>query len=227
MTSFPKTFVAELATRKFDHVFNPYSDCCPDHDRPDAASIRRRNLTSILTAAETIGTDSIWFGRDLGYRGGRRTGLALTDELHLEVLGRVFGNARFERATLTAPVAERTAREIWKMIRRVPVAPFLWNAFPFHPYEPGDPMTNRCHTVREARMVDDLLEALLTWLRPTRIVALGNDAHRALARMGYEAICIRHPSYGGQAAFIAGISDAYGLPDTAELPQAAELILPL
>jgi hypothetical protein len=82
-------------------------------------------------------------------------------------------------------------------------------------------MTNRCHTAREARMVDDLLGALLTWLRPARIVALGNDAHRALARMGHEAICIRHPSYGGQAAFIAGISDAYGL------SRATELMLPL
>jgi hypothetical protein len=221
MTSFPETFVNDLATLKFAHVFNPYSDCCPDHDRPDAAAIRRRNLVSILAAAEMIGTDSIWFGRDLGYRGGRRTGLALTDELHLAALGKAFGNARIERATRTEPVAERTAREIWKMIKRVPVAPFLWNAFPFHPYEPGDPMTNRCHTAREARMVDDLLGALLTWLRPARIVALGNDAHRALARMGHEAICIRHPSYGGQAAFIAGISDAYGL------SRATELMLPL
>jgi hypothetical protein len=221
MTRFPETFVRDLATLRFPHVFNPYSDCCPDHDRPDAAAIRRRNLVSILAAAETVGTDSIWFGRDLGYRGGRRTGLALTDELHLAALGKAFGIARIERATLTEPVAERTAREIWKMIKRVPVAPFLWNVFPFHPYEPGHPMTNRCHTAREGRMVDDLLEALLAWLRPARIVALGNDAHRALARMGREAICIRHPSYGGQAAFIAGISDAY------DLPHATELVLRL
>jgi len=55
------------------------------------------------------------------------------------------------------------------------------------------------------------LESLLAWLRPARIVALGNDAHRALARMGRQAVCIRHPSYGGQAAFVAGISNAYGL----------------
>jgi len=216
MTRFPETFVDSLATLKFAHVFNPYSDRCPDHDRPDAAAIRRRNLVSVLAAAKVIGTESIWFGRDLGYRGGRRTGLALTDELHLGALGKAFGNARIERATLTAPVAERTAGEIWNMIKRVPVAPFLWNAFPFHPYEPGDPMTNRCHTVREARMVEDLLEALLTWLRPARIVALGNDAHRALARMGRDAIYVRHPSYGGRAAFIAGISDAYGIQHATE-----------
>jgi hypothetical protein len=221
MSNFPETFVGDLATLKFAHVFNPYSDRCPDHDHPDAATIRRRNLVNILTAAERIGTDSIWFGRDLGYRGGRRTGLALTDELHLSALSKAFGNARIERATVTEPVAERTARQIWKMIMRVPLAPFLWNAFPFHPYEPGNPMTNRCHTAREARIVDDLLEALLRWLRPMRIIALGNDAHRALARMGHATVCIRHPSYGGQATFIAGVSEAYGL------SHATELLLPL
>ena len=216
MTRFPELFVENLATFKFVHAFNPYSDLCPDHDRPDAPVIRRRNLVRMLTAAEKTGTDTIWFGRDLGYRGGRRTGLALTDEPHLAELGKAFGNVVIERATLTQPVAERTAQEIWKMIRRLPSAPFLWNAFPFHPYEPNDPMTNRCHTAREARMVEGVLESLLDWLRPVRIVALGNDAHRALTRMGYEAICIRHPSYGGQAAFVNGISKAYGLVSRAE-----------
>jgi hypothetical protein len=211
MTSFPDMFVDGLAALRFADVFNPYSDLCPDHDRPDAPTIRRRNLVRMLAAAEKMGTDSIWFGRDLGYRGGRRTGLALTDELHLDALGKAFGNVTIERATISPPVAERTAREIWKMIRCLPTAPFLWNAFPFHPHEPGDPMTNRCHTTREARMVEDLLESLLSWLQPSRIVALGNDAHRAVARMGREAICVRHPSYGGQAAFVIGINDAYGV----------------
>jgi hypothetical protein len=212
MTNFAQTFVNDLATLRLEHVFNPYADLCPDHDRHDAPAIRRRNLLCMLDAAEELAIESIWFGRDLGYRGGRRTGLALTDEPHLEALARAFGNVAIQRATKTAPVAERTAQETWKMIGRLPTPPFLWNAFPLHPYEPGDPMTNRCHSVREARQVEDLLASLLSWLRPTRIVALGNDAHRALARMGRDAICIRHPSYGGQAAFIAGITEAYGLP---------------
>jgi hypothetical protein len=211
MTRRAENFVDALAALSFDNVFNPYADICADHDRPNAPAIRRRNLMSMLDAAEAIGTDSIWFGRDLGYRGGRRTGLALTDEIHLAVLGKAFGDVIVERATATAPVAERTAQEIWKMIRRLPTPPFLWNAFPFHPYEPGDPMTNRCHTAREARLVEDILETLLTWFRPRRVIALGNDAQRALQRMGWDATYIRHPSYGGQAAFVAGISQAYGL----------------
>jgi hypothetical protein len=97
------------------------------------------------------------------------------------------------------------------MIRHVPVPPFLWNAFPFHPYEPGDPMSNRCHTAREARQCDSVIAALVDWLQPRRLVALGNDAHRALQRLGYDSICVRHPSYGGQAEFVAGICRAYDL----------------
>jgi hypothetical protein len=206
-----EAFVEALSALSFDNVFNPYADFCEEHDLPNAAAIRRRNLVCMLDGAEALGTDSIWFGRDLGYRGGRRTGLALTDEMHLAVLGTTFGGVAVERATATAPVGERTAQEIWKMIRRLPTPPFLWNAFPFHPYEPGDPMTNRCHTTREARLVEDVLATLLAWFRPRRIIALGNDAQKALQRMGRDGTYIRHPSYGGQAAFIAGITNAYGL----------------
>ena len=72
-------------------------------------------------------------------------------------------------------------------------------------------MTNRCHNAREARLVQDVLASLLAWFRPRRMIALGNDAHRALQRMEWDAICVRHPSYGGQTAFIAGISKAHGL----------------
>lgn len=211
MTSRAQAFVDSLAALSFENVFNPYADCCPEHDRPDAPDIRRRNLVRLLDAAQTLGVDSVWLGRDLGYRGGRRTGLALTDEPHLSALGKAFGNVVIEQATATAPVAERTAHEIWRIIRWLPSPPFLWNAFPFHPYEPGKPMTNRCHTTREGRLVEDVLTSLLAWFRPQRVIALGNDAHRALVRMRADTILVRHPSYGGQAAFTAGISKAYGI----------------
>jgi len=221
MTRRAQAFVDSLVSLSFDNVFNPYADRCTEHDKLDAPLIRRRNLVCILDAAQALGTDSIWFGRDLGYRGGRRTGLALTDELHLVAVGKAFGNVVVERATATAPVAERTAHEIWRMIRLLPTPPLLWNAFPFHPYEPGQPMTNRCHSAREARLVEDVLATLLKWFRPQRVIALGNDAQRALRRMGQDATCIRHPSYGGRATFIAGVAQAYGL---AEQPTPLQLL---
>jgi uracil-DNA glycosylase len=207
-----RIFVDQLASLKFDNVFNPYADACPEHDRENSPEIRRNNLSVVIEAALAIGVQSMWFGRDLGYRGGRRTGLALTDEAHLHALRLTFRNAPVQQATATAPVAERTAQEIWKMVRLLPDPPFLWNVFPFHPHEPNDPMSNRCHTAREARLCEDILCTLLTWFKPTRVVALGKDAHKALNRLGFDNTCIRHPSYGGQAEFISGIRELYDLP---------------
>lgn len=204
-------FVEELAAVRLAAVFNPYADACEVHDRPDAPAIRRRNLSVMLQAALDLEVDSVWIGRDLGYRGGRRTGLALTDEAHLEVLRLVFRGAPVEQATATGPLSERTAQEVWKALQQLPQPPFLWNVFPFHPHEPTDPMTNRCHKVREAQLCEDVLTTLLSWLQPERIVAIGKDAHNALLRLGWESVCIRHPSYGGQAEFAAGVRALYGI----------------
>ena len=208
-----RLFVDQLASLTFDNVFNPYVDACPDHDRADSPAIRRNNLSVVIEAALANGVESIWFGRDLGYRGGRRTGLALTDEVHLHALRVTFQDVRIQQATATAPVAERTAQEIWKMVRQLPQPPFLWNVFPFHPHDPGDPLSNRCHTAREARLCEHILITLLDWFKPRRVVALGKDAQRALNRLGWANTYVRHPSYGGQAEFTAGIRALYALPD--------------
>lgn len=109
----PTSFVKALASLSLEDVFNPYSDTCPVHDRTDAASYRRTNLRTYLSAAENIGVDTIWMGRDLGYRGGRRTGLALTDEFHLAEMARVYPGCASRQATRGPVIAERTAAEIW------------------------------------------------------------------------------------------------------------------
>lgn len=46
--------------------------------------MRRDSLLKILLATMESGVDSLWVRRDFGYRGDRRTGLALTDDVHLD-----------------------------------------------------------------------------------------------------------------------------------------------
>jgi hypothetical protein len=208
----PTAFVKALSEMKFDNVFNPYADTCPIHDLANAASARRRNLRGYLKAALEIGVDTIWMGRDLGYRGGRRTGLALTDEYHLDEMTKRYPGSNFIQATMGPAVAERTASEIWSVLRSVALPPLLWNVFPFHPHEPDNPFSNRKFTARELREVGEMNEILIKWLNVRRVVAIGQDAFHYASRFDIDVVAIRHPSYGGINEFRSGMSALYDIP---------------
>lgn len=209
--SIARDFVRMVAELEFENAFNPYSDVCPDFDRPDAAAVRRDNLKMVLEAALERGVETVWVARDLGYRGGRRTGLALTDEVHLDAHGRLLGVNGLDRSTKGPAVAERTATVIWRMLMSIGQPVFLWNVFPLHPHEPGRPMSNRCHTKAERVACKHIMIQLLDLLAPDAVLAIGRDAESALADLGIVAAKVRHPSYGGQAEFVDGISRQYGL----------------
>ena len=205
------TFVRALSQIRLDGVFNPYGERCGLFDRADADLRRRTNLRTLLDAALRTRIDSLWVARDLGYRGGRRTGLPLTDEEHLPALSQAYGGLALRRATKGPPVVERTATVIWKMLARMDQPIFPWNIFPLHPFEPGKPLSNRRHTRAERRACQDLLFALLDTLQPRHLVAIGRDARDALEEFGLEHHPVRHPGHGGQAAFCGSIARLYGV----------------
>jgi len=205
------TFVQALASIQLPNVFNPYADQCAVHDRANAAALRRKSLRSYLQAVEALGVDTIWMGRDLGYRGGRRTGLALTDELHLTAVAGLYPGADTAKATLGPVVAERTAAEIWSVLGQLDIPPLLWNVFPFHPHEADDPFTNRKFMAKELSVVDELNSELVQWLGIRRIIAIGQDAAGYGAQFGAPVECVRHPSYGGTTEFREGMRRLYKL----------------
>ena len=207
----PQTFVRKLSETRFDHVFNPYTDWCESYDRADAPAVRRRNLKMLLDAALEMKTDTIWIARDLGYRGGRRTGVALTDDVHLGAISDLFGGIPLDRPTQGDKVAERTAAVIWRVLTRINQPIFLWNVFPFHPHEPGNVFSNRCHSRSEREASMPFLYALIEMLKPKRLVAIGRDAQAALGGLDVEVIGVRHPSYGGQREFLAGVCCMHGV----------------
>lgn len=217
----PKSFVSALAAADLPSVFNPWRDCCPIHDRRDAPARRRANLEGVIAAALDARVETIWIARDLGYRGGRRTGVPLTDEVHLSHAATLMGGIALERATEGPAIAERTAAIVWQVLSRLGQPVMLWNVFPFHPHEVDDPMSNRCHTRAEREATWPLLQALVSMLQPKRIVAIGRDAHLALDGLDIPTTAIRHPSYGGQREFIAGMFDLYGIVDTPRAPELA------
>jgi hypothetical protein len=219
----PKQFMKALSALQFDNVFNPYSDRCVVHDVSDAPAWRAKTLLDLLEAAAATQLDSLWIGRDLGYRGGRRTGLALTDDVHLDEHATRW-QIDVQRPTKGSIVAERTAAVIWGVLAAVSAPVFLWNVFPLHPHEPGEPFTNRAHTSFERRVGEELLAELVTLLRPSRLIAIGNDAAASAARVAgdSEVIHVRHPSYGGQQDFLKQIRGAYSLPAIRQAEKAKQ-----
>jgi hypothetical protein len=205
-----EAWINEISSAQFDSVFNPYADVCPIHDVADADRHRKVALLACLNSAIQTGVESIWIARDLGYRGGRRTGFALTDDIHLERHAARW-SVDVVRPTKGTPVAEATASVVWKALERIDETVFLWNVFPLHPHDADDPMTNRTHTSVERDFGLSMLEGLLELLQPTRVMAIGGDAVRAANRLGYEPLPLRHPSYGGARIFANQVCELYNL----------------
>lgn len=205
-----KEILSALEQLDFENTFNPYFERCPIHDSVEAPELRRYYLMEMLERAASTELDAIWVGRDLGYRGGRRTGLALTDDVHFSD-HLVRWGLEPQRPTCGAPVAERTAAVIWDVLMQVQTPVFLWNVFPLHPFDEGNPFSNRAHNARERKAGTDILVKIVNYLKPRRIVAIGNDAFNVLsATFAYDRVCkVRHPSYGGQGEFLAKMKLLY------------------
>jgi hypothetical protein len=207
--TYSQTFVAHVSALKFRNVFNPYADVCPYHDHPAAPKIRRENLAAVLECALAIKVDAIWIGLELGYGGGRRTGLAMTDDARLATHADLFGAKGIKRATVSGPETEITAGAVWEAIGIIKRPIFLWNVFPLHSHKPDEPLSNRRHSRYERDSCSDLLNSLIAALKPRLIVAIGRDTENALKRQGVRHHPVRHPAYGGRTKFISGINESH------------------
>lgn len=200
----PKQAVAALARLRFPDTFNPYAHCCAEHDLPGAAEIRRSNLLATFEAAAS-GVDSIWVALEPGHRGARRTGLAMTDDIHLAAHAQRWGVA-IARATKSGPESEQTAGIVWEALAATQQSVLLWNVFPLHCHRPGEPLTNRRHTRAEREACWNLTCGIISMVKPRRIFAIGDDAYNAVKTLDPDCAKVRHPAYGGKADFLEGVA---------------------
>ncbi|GIV83849.1 MAG: hypothetical protein KatS3mg052_0856 [Candidatus Roseilinea sp.] len=185
------------------HAVNPYTERRPKLDVPDAPRIRLANLACYLHNHRDARIALI--GEAAGYRGCRFTGIPFTSEAQL----REWRDPRYRTSSLHGDHDERSARCVWRAIgARNDV--ILWNAFPWHPHQPGRPWTNRQPSAAELRMGCFVLQRFLEWKQPERIIAVGRAAERALRALGAPAIYVRHPSHGGQRHFESAIHSLWG-----------------
>ncbi|MCO5133151.1 MAG: uracil-DNA glycosylase [Phyllobacteriaceae bacterium] len=205
-------FIKRLSELELENCFNPYADKCDVYDLPQAPKIRKSNLGKILNSLESSKNIDVWVGRDLGYRGGRRTGLALTDEISLNLYANHLRIESLDRSTFGHPVKERTAYNIYTILSEIETPVLTWNVFPLHPHNPCEPFTNRQHTRAEGRIGITFLEELCDIFPIRRLVAIGNHAASWANEVAVPNYRVRHPSYGGQSEFLSQMRDIYHLP---------------
>jgi uracil-DNA glycosylase len=188
-------------------AFNQYA---ADSDPNNAA--RRSNLSLYLRQLLERRADVLLLGEAPSYRGCRLTGVPMTSRTimlkGIEPLG-LFGEARGYRNTVDSGFEdiqrEQTATIAWGTLTARRFVPVIWGAFPFHPYEPGEPRSNRLPRRDEIEMGLVFVQQLVDLFRFKRVVAVGNVGDGALTKLNIPHTKIRHPSHGGKHAFVQGI----------------------
>jgi hypothetical protein len=198
-------------------VINPYRDADADRelDGPAAARRRRANLEAYL---ERVGVPRLLLvGEAIGYRGGRFSGIAFTSERQLAGPGGAGGRrlpwagAPFQ-ATSRNPALwlEPSGSIVWGALGGEACGALLWNSFPWHPFGPRGPLSNR--TPEKSLVAANLhvLERVLAEVGGARVLAVGRTACAALAELGLDAPALRHPAHGGAEIFRRQLREARG-----------------
>lgn len=191
----------ELST---DALFNPYRDRHQAYDRPEAPSIRRENLRRYLSCFEADPA-LLLIAEAPGPWGCRFSGVPFVSESQL-----ADGDFPIDGALSSAEVdlhSEQSASIVWRVLGSHFPHFFLWNSLPYHPHDPGDPLTIRTPRRSEVAAYEGLLAEIVERLNPERVVAVGRKGERALDEIGVDNTYVRHPSHGGANKFEAGMLD--------------------
>ena len=180
-----------------------------DHSTSSNA-VRRDNLSLYLTEMLEHSPDILLVGEAPGFRGMRITGVPFTNRTIFEGPANSFGLFGPGKGYVLPPeasgvAAEPTATVMWQVLAELDVLPLLWSAFPWHPHQPGRPLSNRTPTPAEAALGTPFWQTLAELFAVRTVVAVGNVAHRSLQRSGLEVAKIRHPAHGGRAGFKRGL----------------------
>lgn len=191
--------IHELATAvPPTHCNNPYA-----RERPFARQ-RQQNLQLYLQVMIQHPPNLLLLGEAPGYRGCRLTGIPFTSPHILAKLHQKFDeNAQpFQQIPEWPSVArEASATIVWRTIGSWHPLPLLWNVFPFHPHQPGNPQSNRTPKTSEIAAGRPFLNHLLQLFPGIPLVAVGKKASGALTRWDLVHTAVRHPSHGGAKMF--------------------------
>jgi Uracil DNA glycosylase superfamily len=207
-------------------VFNPWWEVDEQNDAGrNAPAIRRRQLRAYLR--KRLGKAKLaLIGEALGYRGGHFSGIPMTSERILlgekkdkgieleQIFSRIKPRRTSKPGKCRDGFSEPTATIVWVALLRLRLKPeqfVLWNAFPWHSFDPHRGMlSNRTPNESERAAGLPVLKAFLKLFPCRQVVALGKIAAAQLQKLGVNAYCVRHPASGGAKLFRQQIVKAVG-----------------
>lgn len=205
-------FVGKLArTPALPDVVNQY-----DFSNPHNAA-RRNNLLRYLTQMAELRPSALLVGEAPGYRGMRLTGVTFSSRAIIRdgVPGLpLFGEAN---GYIMPPdednpaQKEQTATIVWGVLKDIQPLPLNWAAFPFHPHQPGNLLSNRKPRKTEFEMGKTFLRDILAMFDFQTVIAIGNVADESLSDLDVPHLKVRHPAQGGKNEFVAGMHKIFGL----------------
>jgi hypothetical protein len=198
-------------------VFNPWWQVDEQNDiGPNAPAVRRKHLRAYLQ--QRLGKEKLaLIGEAVGYRGGHFSGIPMTSERLL--LGRsktvplksndFFSDINPRRTSKPEKCpdgfSEPTATIVWGTLLQHGLKPdqfVLWNAFPWHSFDPRRGLlSNRMPNKSERAVGVPVLKAFFELFPCDRVVALGKIAAAQLQELGVDVHCVRHPASGGAKLF--------------------------
>ena len=198
-------------------VFNPWWEQDHENDEmADAPQIRRKQLFHYLKE-RLPHVKYILVAEAIGYQGGHFSGIPMTSERILLGMQKMKGilpehvfrgipPQRTSRYALRMDgFSEPTATIVWSQLVQSGKNPYefiLWNAFPWHPFNPGKgKLSNRTPGKDEFTYGIHILRLLIDMCSVKNIIALGNKSAEQLLLMGIDALKTRHPARGGAKEF--------------------------
>jgi hypothetical protein len=196
---------ARLSEFRSPNVFNPWGEDDPTDAYAHGSAMRVARLAQHFECEPKF----LLVGEAPGYQGCHFSGVPFTNEkLLLEGrIPRVKANMRITQREL--PWSEPSATIMWRTLHELQIASstVMWNAFAWHPYKPGAPMTNRAPSTNELLNGNDVLQAVTHYFRGVDIIAVGRVAEKTLRWLGVDIKgAVRHPSMGGAKAFRDGMA---------------------
>lgn len=192
-------------------VFNIYRHDDPALDARGGAAKRRENLRRYLKALPA--PKYAFIGIAPGYRGARFTGVPFSDEHRLCYPGSCYDRT----STRENAYREATAGVVMELLgARTDVV--CWNIVPWHPHQPGEPLSNADPDAETIGYGLEALEFFFQRLYPeTKAVAVGQLPAKALEGFKVQGrplevvANLRHPAHGGATEFRQQAAKLLGL----------------